>query len=51
VQLKSQLALRFSYQTFQVSLFNGGRMLIKGVTDEDDALTVYREIMQKINLP
>jgi adenylyltransferase/sulfurtransferase len=49
VQLRSELALRFSYKTFQVSLFNGGRMLIKGVTDEDSALTVYREIMQKLN--
>ena len=49
VRLKSQLALMFDYSGFEVSLFNGGRMLIKGVTDEETALAVYREIMKKIS--
>jgi molybdopterin/thiamine biosynthesis adenylyltransferase len=48
VRLRSQLALMFSYRGFDVSLFNGGRMLIKGVTDEKKALAVYREILQKL---
>jgi molybdopterin-synthase adenylyltransferase len=49
VRLKSQLALMFTYKSCEVSLFNGGRMLIKGVADEKTALTVYREIIKKIN--
>ena len=48
VRLKSRLALMFDYKTFEISLFNGGRMLIKGVTDEKKALAVYREIIKKI---
>lgn len=49
VRLKSQLALMFDYCGFEVSIFNGGRMLIKGVTNEKTAFTVYREILQKLN--
>ena len=49
VRLKSRLALMFTYKTYEVSLFNGGRMLLKGVTEEKTALTVYREILKKIN--
>jgi molybdopterin-synthase adenylyltransferase len=48
IRLKSRLALMFTYQEFEVSLFNGGRMLIKGVTDEKKALAVYREILKKL---
>lgn len=48
VRLKSKLALMFNYKDFEVSLFNGGRMLIKGVADEKTALMVYREILKKI---
>ena len=48
VRLKSRLALMFNYKEYEVSLFNGGRMLIKGVTDEKIALTVYREILKKL---
>jgi hypothetical protein len=48
VRLKSRLALMFDYKSYEVSLFNGGRMLIKGVADEKTALTVYREILKKI---
>jgi hypothetical protein len=32
----------------EVSLFSGGRMLIKGVKEEKTALAVYREIIKKI---
>ena len=50
MRLKSRLALMFDYKTYEVSLFNGGRMLIKGVADEKTALAVYREILKKINV-
>ncbi len=50
VRLKSKLALMFDYKTYEVSLFKGGRMLIKGVADEKTALTVYREILKKIHV-
>jgi adenylyltransferase/sulfurtransferase len=42
VRLKSELALMFNYKSFQISLFNGGRMLIKGVTTEDAALALLQ---------
>jgi len=48
VHIKSQLALMFTYKTYEVSLFTGGRMLIKGVTEEKTALDVYREILEKL---
>ncbi len=48
VRLKSQLALMFTYRGHEVSLFNGGRMLIKGVTDEKTAMQTYREILKKL---
>lgn len=50
VRLKSRLALMFDYETYEVSLFNGGRMLIKGVMDEKIALALYREILKKIGI-
>ena len=49
VRLRSRLALMFTFKEYEVSLFTGGRMLIKGVKDETVALKVYREIIQKIN--
>jgi molybdopterin-synthase adenylyltransferase len=48
IRLKSQLALIFGCGDLEVSLFSGGRMLIKGVNEEKTALAVYREIMKKI---
>ena len=48
IRLKSRLALIFSYKNYEISLFNGGRMLIKGVTEEKTALAVYREIWKMI---
>jgi molybdopterin/thiamine biosynthesis adenylyltransferase len=50
VRLKSRLALMFTCNSYEVSLFNGGRMLIKGVTDEKTALNVYREILKKLGI-
>ncbi len=50
VRIKSSLAIIFDYKNFEISLFNGGRMLIKNVDDEKSALTVYREVLQKLGV-
>ncbi len=50
VRLKSRLALMFTYKSYDVSLFNGGRMLIKNVKGEEEALKVYREILAALNV-
>jgi molybdopterin/thiamine biosynthesis adenylyltransferase len=50
VRLKSHLAVIFDYKDLEVSLFNGGRMLIKNVTNEKSALKAYREILKKLNV-
>jgi adenylyltransferase/sulfurtransferase len=50
VRLKSSLALMFTYNNYEVSLFNGGRMLIKKVSSEQEALRVYREIFNKLKV-
>jgi adenylyltransferase/sulfurtransferase len=48
--IKSSLVIVFEYNSFEVSLFNQGRMLIKNVKDEDSALKVYRKVMEKLGL-
>lgn len=50
LRLKSQLALMFDYKGCEVSLFNGGRMLIKGVTNEKQALNTYRDILRALKI-
>lgn len=50
VRIKSSLAIVFDYKDYEISLFHGGRMLIKNVKDEKSALKVYREIIQKLGL-
>jgi adenylyltransferase/sulfurtransferase len=50
VRVKSSMVLVFDYKNLHVSLFNGGRMLIKNVTDEKAALKAYREILQALKL-
>jgi molybdopterin/thiamine biosynthesis adenylyltransferase len=50
VKVKSAMVIVFEYKTFQVSLFSGGRMLIKNVTNEKTALKTYREIIQTLNI-
>jgi molybdopterin/thiamine biosynthesis adenylyltransferase len=50
VRVKSQLAIIFNYKDLEVSLFNGGRMLIKNVPNEKSALKAYREILKKLNV-
>ncbi len=50
VRLKSRLALMFNYKGYEVSLFNGGRMLIKNVASEQEALKAYREILSSLSI-
>jgi hypothetical protein len=44
------LAVIFDYNDLEVSLFNGGRMLIKNVQNEKAALNAYRKILKKLNV-
>jgi len=48
VRIRSRLAIIFDYKNFEISLFSGGRMLIKNVNDEESALKVYKEITKKL---
>ncbi len=50
VKLKSSMVLVFDFKDLEVSLFNGGRMLIKNVTNEKTALRAYREILRTLKL-
>jgi molybdopterin/thiamine biosynthesis adenylyltransferase len=50
VRVKSSLAIIFDYKNHEISLFNGGRMLIKNVDDEKSALKVYREVRRTIGI-
>ncbi len=50
IRIKSQLALIFNYKNFEITLFNGGRMLIKNVDNEKIALKIYREISEKLGI-
>jgi adenylyltransferase/sulfurtransferase len=50
VKVKSTMIIVFDYKDFQVSLFNGGRMLIKNVNNEKTALKAYKEILQTLSL-
>jgi adenylyltransferase/sulfurtransferase len=50
VRVKSSLAIIFNYKNYEISLFNGGRMLIKNVDNEKLALEIYREILQKLRV-
>lgn len=47
--MKSSLVIVFQYNDVEVSLFNGGRMLVKNVKDEGTALKVYNKIFEKLN--
>jgi len=50
VRVRSHLAIIFNYGDLEVSLFNGGRMLIKNVQNEKTALKAYREILKKLGI-
>jgi adenylyltransferase/sulfurtransferase len=48
IRIKSKLAIIFDYKNCEVTLFNGGRMLIKNVKTEKAALDVYGQIRRKL---
>lgn len=49
ILLKSSLAIVFEfYGGVEVSLFKNGRMLIKNVEDEENALKIYKSIMNEL---
>jgi len=50
VRIKSHLAVIFEYKGSEMTLFNGGRMLIKNVKDEKAALGLYSEVKKKLKL-
>ncbi|MGQ9596707.1 MAG: HesA/MoeB/ThiF family protein [Thermoproteota archaeon] len=51
VLLRSSIVIVFNYHdNFEISLFRNGRMLIKNVEDEDDALNVYRNVLNDIGI-
>jgi hypothetical protein len=50
IRVRSHLALMFEYKGLEVSLFNGGRMLMKNVSSEEAASKYYREILSELGL-
>jgi adenylyltransferase/sulfurtransferase len=50
VHLRTPMALVFQYDQYEVTLFTHGRMLIKGINSEQDAIEVYRKIMDKVSV-
>jgi molybdopterin-synthase adenylyltransferase len=50
IRIKSQLAIIFDYKDYEITLFNNGRMLIKNVKSEKSALTVYREVVERLDI-
>jgi hypothetical protein len=50
IRVKSPMVLMFDYMKLDISLFDGGRMLIKNVTDKETPLKAYREILKTINI-
>jgi hypothetical protein len=50
IRVKSPMVLMFDYMKLDVSLFDGGRMLIKNVSDKETPLNAYREILKTINI-
>jgi adenylyltransferase/sulfurtransferase len=50
VLLKSSLVVVFEYNGVEVSLFKNGRMLIKNVEEEENALKIYRSIVNYLGV-
>jgi ArsR family metal-binding transcriptional regulator len=42
------MAVVFQYGDREVTLFAHGRMLIKGVASEEEAIDVYRKVIDKV---
>jgi adenylyltransferase/sulfurtransferase len=50
ILLKSSLAVVFKHNSAEVSLFKGGRMLIKHVNTEEEALKIYRSVTKQLEI-
>jgi hypothetical protein len=50
IRVKSQMILMFDYMEMEISLFDGGRMLIKNVKDKELSMKAYREILKTIKV-
>jgi len=48
IYLRTPMAVVFEFDGYEVSLFNHGRMLIKGIDSEQRALEVYGKVMSKV---
>jgi len=48
IHLKTPMAIVFQFDGYEVSLFNHGRMLIKGIDSEQRALEVYGKVIAKV---
>lgn len=48
IHLRTPMAVVFEFDGCEVSLFNHGRMLIKGIDSEQRALVVYNRILDKV---
>ena len=51
IRVKSPMLLIFDYMKMEISLFDGGRMLIKNVTDNGLPMKAFVEILKTINVP
>ncbi|MGD0645726.1 MAG: hypothetical protein ABSA75_12550 [Candidatus Bathyarchaeia archaeon] len=50
IRVKSPMLLMFDYMKMEISLFDGGRMLIKNVTDNKLPIKAFVEILRAINV-
>jgi len=50
VLLRSSFVLVFKYDDVEVSLFQGGRMLIKNVKNEKEALEIYNKVLKGLEI-
>jgi hypothetical protein len=51
IRVKAPMLVIFDFMKMEVSLFDGGRMLIKNVTDEKLAPKAYLEILRVLEVP
>ena len=51
VKMRSQMATIFNFGKLEVSLFEGGRMLLKNVSDDENStLQAYQQILQILKI-
>jgi hypothetical protein len=48
IHLRTPMAVVFQFDGYEVSLFNHGRMLIKGIDSEKKALEVYGRVLARV---